>query len=510
MGKFMDKDIHSLAQFIEKMFWKSMLGRTVGPGYPLPAYALSEVSIMPGYSTISPYEPNLDVHVGPIRLNVPFLSAPMDTVTGVELAEALSDLGGLPIVYRHRNFETQLAWIEQALRHKPCIVENPLCLKWNDPVSESQMILDINGFSTIPVIGENGKLVGILFTKDVNFEGHQDDPVSKWMKPIKKVKKVDTKTSFSQIQERLRNEQQCSVLPVVDDNGKLAGIYFMKDVRDANPSTHDGKPLIGMAIDDGEADIVRAQAGIDLGISVIVIDSSHGNCLPVIEQLKRLRKIIGDRKIGIIAGNVADIDGYLRLWEAGADLVKLGIGPGSICSTSVGTGVGYPMYTLIQKISFAKRYIEAQGYKTAGIVADGSINTPGEAVKALAAGADLVMAGKIFVAASESISYKNGWTKEIDGVPYVRYRGMASEDAIRERNAGRYGKGKRAPEGVDGWVKLLGPLRIWFPKMLELVRGGLAHTGSGTISELQEYCRITIGAWALLTSAGVAQNEPRV
>ncbi|NTW14395.1 MAG: IMP dehydrogenase [Candidatus Moranbacteria bacterium] len=500
------KDILMSAQVLEHRYWEWVLGREVGPGYPLPAYALSDVTIMPWHSTISPYEPVLDVNAGPVRLKVPFLSAPMDTVTGEVLAAAMSDFGGCGIIYRSRKADEQLAWVEHALRHKTCLVEKPICLKRDDTVSEAQMILDTKGFSTIPIVGDDGKLDGIVFTRDVNFRWHMDEPVSKWMMPVKRLKKVDTRTSFLKIQKRLRNEQQCSVLPVVDDEGRLAGIYFMKDVVDADPSAHGGKPTVGMAINEGQEDIARARAGIDLGVSMIVIDSSHGNCIPVIEQVKRLREMVGSKKVCIVAGNVADIDGYLRLSEAGADLVKLGVGPGSICSTSEGTGVGYPMFTLIQKISFAKRTAEGLGYRMAGIVADGSINTPGDVVKALSAGADLVMAGKMFVAASESISYVKFGLK--DGK--VIYRGMASKEAIKERNAGRYGKGKRAPEGVSGRGEWRGPLRTWFPQTLELVRGGLAHTGSRTISELQKYCIETLGAWALLTPAGREQNAPRV
>ncbi len=502
-------DVTASAQLIERKYWEMVLGRVVGPGCPLPTFALPELSIMPGYSEVHPNDVNLGTTLGCVSLKIPFLSAPMGDVTGAEMAIALSGHGGCGIIYRCQRVQDQIGSVKEALRRRPFLVENPKSLRPDDTVREAQRILDEFGFSTIPVITETGSFEGIMFTNRVSFKEHGDDLVSVWMESVSELKTVRADTPFSEVQHRLRNEQECSILPVLNEDGSLAGFYFMKDTADANPVTYEGNPLVGMAINDREEDInERVIPCLDLGVGIVVIDSSHGNCRAVIEQVTRLKKVIGNRKVCIIAGNVADIDGYLRLSAAGADVVKLGIGPGSICTTSIGTGIGYPMFTLIQKISFARRYSKKiAGVITAGIVADGSINTPGDVVKALAAGADAIMGGKMFVAASESVSFSVNGT--LEGM--VSYSGEASEKAIRARSAeNRYGKGKRAAEGVSGSVKHLGPLRKWFPKVLELVCGGLAHTGSHTISELQSYCLEKIGAWAILTPAGREQNAPRV
>lgn len=501
------------ARQIERTYWQHLLGREYSAfGFPLPAYALSEVSIMPGYSEIHPNDVSLSGTLGGIPLRVPFLSAPMDTVTGDELAVALSTFGGAGIIYRTRKPEEQLDWVRAALRRRPCLVEDPVSLPPSATVSDAEGVLKQYGFSTIPVIGD-GRFLGLLFTRDVGFKWHKDEPVSKWMKEVGSLKTVDIGTPFREVRNRLRTEQECSVLPAVDGD-RLVGLYFMKDCVYADPSLlPDGRPVVGMAINDNEADIGRACAGIEAGVSMVVIDSSHGNGLSVIGQVGRLREAVGGRKVAIIAGNVADIDGYLRLSAAGADVVKLGIGPGSICTTSEGTGVGYPMWTLIHKIAFARVQSLARGIPAADIVADGSINSPGDVVKALGAGADAVMGGKMFVAADESVAArtpKEGWTKKEGGKAYVLYRGMASQGAMDDRNAGRYGEGKQAPEGVAGYVERRGPLRKWFPKTLELVRGGLGHTGSPDLASFREYCTTVPGAWVLLSSAGQAQNAPRV
>lgn len=503
-------DISDFARHVEREYWKQVFGREYSAfRFPLPAYALSEVSVMPGYSEVHPNDVSLSGTLGGIPLRVPFLSAPMDTVTGDELAIALSTFGGAGIIYRTQKPEEQLDWVREALRRRPCLVENPVSLPPDATVSDAEGVLKQHGFSTIPILDE-GRFLGLLFTRDVGFKWHKDEPVSKWMKGVGSLKTVDIATPFHEVQRRLRTEQECSVLPAVDGD-RLIGLYFMKDCVYADPSVmDDGRPVVGMAINDNEADIARVRGGIDLGVSMVVIDSSHGNCLSVIGQIGRVREAASSRKIAIVAGNVADIDGYLRLSKAGADVVKLGIGPGSICTTSEGTGVGYPMWTLIHKVAFARDQAPAQGIAAADIVADGSINSPGDVVKALGAGADAVMGGKMFVVADESVSCRKGWVKE-DGVEaLVLYRGMASQGAMDDRNAGRYGEGKQAPEGVAGYVKRRGPLRKWFPKTLELVRGGLAHTGSPDLAAFREYCRTVPGAWALLSSAGQAQNAPRV
>lgn len=510
MARMID-GITELSEKLERMYWEEIHGVKAAPGRPLPAYTLEEVSIMPSYSEIHPRDVSLESTIGGIKMPVPFFTAPMDTVTGEVMASTVFWYGGVAIVYRMLKARDQIGAVENALRTKPCLISDPVCLHPDDTVADAKAILNGRGFSTIPVIDEaTRRLLGVLFTRDVAFDWHSSEPISKWMTSVDDLKTVSVDTPYEEVRDRLLKEQRCSVLPVVDGD-LLAGIYFMKDFLRTNPAMIDGRPMVGMAINDKESDLERARACIDLGVCYVVIDSSHGNCKTMIRQIEKLREVIGARQVAIIAGNVADIDGYIRLSEAGADVVKLGIGPGSICSTSIGTGVGYPMWTLIQKVDFARSYLTRGEMPAADIIADGSVNAPGHMGIALGVGADGVMAGRMPVAWNTSISYQNGDTQIINGKLYVRYRGMASKGALNDQNAGRYGdEGKMAAEGTDGFVEYEGPIHKKFPELVELVSGGLAHTGSEDLSAFRRYCATAPGAWALLSSSGQNQNRPRV
>lgn len=501
------------AQRYEICYWDEIHGIKAVPGRPLPAYTTLETNITPHYAQYPPSAVNLETRIGPVKLKTPLLSAPMYDVTGATLAGKLAELGACGVIYRFQRVKEQLRHIERALNWKPFLVDNPASLSPDDTIASAKDINEGLGFSTIPIITTEGKFKSVLFTDSVSYdEKHLDDPVSKWMKKVSELKTVDIHTPFSEVQRRLRDEEDCSILPVIDDEGALAGLHFMKDMRHADPaySQRDSSQLVvGMAIGVGEKDIEeRAVPGIEMGVSLIVIDSSHGNCDEVIAQIKRLRKAIGDRQVGLIAGNVADIDGYLRLSAAGADAVKFGIGPGSICSTSIGTGVGYPMFTLIHMANYARECARKDGVPAGDIIADGGINESGDVSVAIAAGAQATMGGKMFVAAFESESARRKGVKVIGEL--VPYSGEGSEEAIRRRSAGqRYGAGKIAPEGETIQVKTKGPLRKWLPKTLELIRGGVGHTGMVDIPGIQHYCRTGIGKFTIGTAAGIQQNMPR-
>lgn len=448
---------------------------------PIQGYTLDEIRLRPIYSEVMPHQVDISTYIGPIKLNLPLLSAAMDTVTGPELASALSEVGGCGVIYRHKKAETQLKWVEQALKHKPCLVANPKSLSPNQVLDDAKEILDAYGFSTIPVISESKTLLGILFTQDIAFEGHVDEPVKKWMKPFCELKTESTNTSFDHIKRRLLNEHSCSVLPIVNHNQKFEGIYFMKDFFNANPSYHNGKPLVGMAIGVNEKDLERVEEALKFGIGIIVIDSSHGNSPAVINQAKEVVRLAAGRAV-VIAGNVADVDGYLRLAGVGVDGVKAGIGCGATCTTSSVTGAGFPIFTLIRELNYTRKKLLENGDPAPSIIPDGGLDDTGNCVVALAAGGSACMSGKQFVAAQESLSYQN------EGSPngYVRYRGMASKAAIKSRIADRYGKQKRAPEGEEGMVVFRGPLKNWIGDDVEWIQGGFSHVGAKSITELQK------------------------
>lgn len=463
---------------------------------PPTGYTLKEIRLRPIFSDVNINAVDLSTQIGPVKLNLPLLSAAMDTVSGPDLGKALALLGGCAVIYRHKKAAIQLGWIKEVLNSKLGIVENPECLRPESPLEDASDILRSMGFSTIPVITEGGYLAGVLFTNPISFKDRIRDPISAWMTPAADLKQVDVSTSFSVIYDRLMNEQQCSVLPVLD-NGKLRGLYFMKDLFAANPALHNGKPLVGMAVGIGEEDLDRVRQALELGVGLIVVDSSHGNCQAVIEQSRLIVKMAKDRA-AIVAGNVASIDGYYRLAEVGVDAVKCGIGSGSICTTSNVTGAGVPMFMLIRELDFIRRKMTAAKMHVPAIIPDGGIDGPGAMVVALAAGGHACMSGKWLVAAEESISFKEN---NIRG-DMVYYRGMASEGAIKSRSSNRYDKSKTAAEGIEGFVSLRGPLRKFLSKDMELVRGGFAHAGASNLRKLHEF-----GQWPFAFTAFTAVGQ---
>lgn len=279
----------------------------------------------------------------------------------------------------------------------------------------------------------------------------------------------------------------------------------MKDFFQANPNWHNGRPLVGLAIGVLPEDLERVKTALELGAGVVVIDSSHGNSPAVISQTAAVKKIVG-RQLAVMAGNVADVDGYLRLAAAGADGVKCGIGSGSICTTSLVTGAGFPMFTLIRELFCARLELLRRKQNAPLIIPDGGINGPGEMAVALAAGGSAVMAGQWLAGASESLSAVQYGTHD----SLVRYWGMASRQAIKKRLSDRYGRQKIAPEGVEGWVEYRGPLRKWIGEDIELVQGGLAHIGAANTSRAHEIGTTNPYIFARFTAAGERQNNIRV
>lgn len=470
-------------KFIERMYREiyPQASDSVGLIYPPTGHTLKEIRLRPVFSNVVINNVDLSVQIGPVKLNIPLFSAAMDTVSGPDMAKALALLGGCAVIYRHKKAETQLDWLDKVVSAKIGIVENPACVYPSSLLEDARDILTEKGFSTIPVVAEDGYLAGILFTNTIAFKDRFHESVCKWMTPISDLKQVSVDTPFFEVHNRLLNEQECSVLPVLDF-GRLKGLYFMKDLFHANPSMHNGKPLVGMAIGVSEIDLTRVAQALEMGVGVIVIDSSHGNCQAVIEQSRRVVKM-ANGEAAVIAGNVADIDGYYRLAETGVDAVKCGIGSGSICTTSNVTGAGVPMFTLIKELDFIRRKMIAAKKHAPVIIPDGGIDGPATMVIALAAGGHACMSGKWLVAADESISCQEG--RSSSDMNY--YRGMASDSAIKSRSAERYGKGKTAPEGIEGYVFRRGLLRKFLPKDMELVRGGCAHAGANNLEELRAF-----------------------
>lgn len=495
--------LHPLATEIVRLLYPEDSAKN-----PIHGYTLNEIAFCDCYTDKDIKDVSLQLQIGSVTLNIPILGAAMDTVSGPAMASALSAIGGAAIIYRHRLAKIQLRWIKDALETKPGLVATPECVQQTDTIAKVEETHKRTGYSTIPVLAGK-KLAGMIFTRDITYAGHEKDPVSKWMMPRDKLKVASPETSFAVIRERLLNEKDCRVLPVVSKDDIFHGMYFMKDIRHTAPAWHNGKPLVGMAIGIHDEDLKRVRQALKLGVGIIVIDSSHGNCLPVIRQAKRVVKIVGDQAT-VIAGNVASIDGYIRLAEVGVHAVKAGIGSGSICTTSQVTGVGVPMWTLIRELAFTQKQLSERGHNAPAIIADGGVSGPGFAVRALAAGAHAVMAGEWMAAADEAGSpdILNA-RRDVGGAVFNRYRGMASKSAIKDRASDRYGITKSAPEGVDGWVQNRGKLRHWLPDDIELMRGGLAHLGVKDLTELHIRGNEPY-VWRLFTGTGQQQMATRV
>ena len=469
--------------------------------WPVRGYTLREIRMRPVYSEIMPFDVDLTAQIGPVKMHLPIISAAMDAVSGARMLEALFEVGAVGIAYRDKKANKQLDILNEALKHKPGLVSSPKTLKPNDPLEEAKDILYEYDFSTIPVVGDGGVLEGILFTRDVAFKGHMGEPVKDWMMPFGKLKHVKDHTEFNDIKKRLLDEPKCNVLPVVDKDRRLKGIYFMIDFFMANPSSFNGHPLVGMAVGVSDKDLERVHAGLDMGVGIICVDSSHGNSKAVLAQSKKIVDIVKGRA-AVIAGNVADIDGYVRLAETGVDAVKVGIGGGAICTTSSVTGAGFPIWTLIRECRYARKYLLEKHGKAPLIIPDGSIEGPGEFTIALAAGGHACMTGRWLVGAKESLSCQ---IEGVDDNGMVKYWGMASNRAIKKRQSDRYGKQKTAAEGVEGKVSYRGSLKKWLGKDIELIQGGFAHAGAGNIKELHEFSDHPM-SFTVFTGAGQAQQ----
>ncbi|MEA2006818.1 MAG: IMP dehydrogenase [Patescibacteria group bacterium] len=478
---------------------------------------LDEIKIMPGYSDILPHEVDLSTTIGNMQLNFPLITAPMSTVTDGLLAIHAGQCGAVGTIFREPSPQIQLDWIEQALNAENCLVGTPKLVRLGDKVATAERILSRHSRSVIPVLTNKGLLSGLVFTDNIAFnEKHAQEPIKKWMVKFQDLKVAYVGTPFAEIKERLIKEPYCNVLPLVDKNRKFYGLYFMKDVLAENQTTFNDRPLVGMSIGASPEDInQRLIPALEMGVGSVVVDTSHGNCKEVLSQTASVLETVAHfakkrdiTKPTVISGNVADVDGYVKMCmlEVGGakvDAVKFGIGCGSICTTSNLTGIGVPLFTNLREAAYTKLQLKKSGKYAAAIIADGGIPGTGQAVVALGAGADGVMAGKWVVAFSESISGQ----KRREGEDYVDYEGMASPEALKKRLDDRYiqkGHRKTVPEGIAGKVLHRGPTRKCMRKDKEAMQIAISHTGAKTISALQTYCNANPRRFYTFSGVGTA------
>ncbi len=451
-----------------------------------------DVLLRPAASEIVPSQADTTTRLtNSIHLNIPVLSSAMDTVTEASMAIVMAQLGGIGVLHRNLSIEEQIAAVRQVKRFESGMVVNPITITPDAPLAEAQALMRLHSISGIPVVEASGKLAGILTNRDVRFAENPMQPVRELM-TSENLATVPADVGQEDAR-RLLHQRRIEKLLVVDNNYHCIGLITVKDIEKAvmNPdATKDaaGRLRVAAASTVGEAGLERSKALIDAECDVIVVDTAHGHSKMVAVAVEAIKKY--SNHVQVIAGNVATAGATRALIDAGADGVKVGIGPGSICTTRVVAGVGVPQLTAIME--------SAEEAEKSGIpvIADGGLRTSGDAAKALAAGASTVMIGSMLAGTEEA----PGETFLFQGRAYKSYRGMGSVGAMARGSADRYFQQdikdqlKLVPEGIEGQVPFKGPARDVVHQLVGGIKAAMGYTGSATIDSLRrnaEFVRIT-------------------
>ncbi|MBS4042409.1 MAG: IMP dehydrogenase [Chitinophagaceae bacterium] len=443
-----------------------------------------DVLITPAYSNVLPKDVDVSTHLTKkIKLNIPFLSAAMDTVTESNLAIALAREGGLGILHKNMSIERQAEQVKKVKRSENGLIVDPITLTKSATVADAFKIMRERRIGGIPIIDEAGKLIGIVTNRDLRFEvGNNKKSIEKVMTSqnlITAPEGTDLKKA-----EKILQQYKIEKLPVVNKQGKLIGLITYRDIEQINnfPNASKdgfGRLLVGAALGITNDLLDRAAALQYAGVDIVTLDSAHGHSDGVISKLKLLKKNF--KNMQVIAGNIATAAGAKAMVDAGADAVKVGIGPGSICTTRIVTGAGVPQLTAIMEAASILKQ------KNIPLIADGGIRYTGDVVKALAAGADVVMMGSIFAGTEES----PGDTIIYEGRKFKEYRGMGSIGAMGEGSSDRYFQTETAenkkfvPEGIEGRIAYKGYLSEIIYQFVGGLRAGMGYSGSKNIEALK-------------------------
>jgi IMP dehydrogenase len=464
-------------------------------------YALTfdDVLLVPRHSTVHPRDVSVATRfTRGIPLNVPLVSAAMDTVTEAAMAMAMARAGGIGVIHKNMTIDRQAAEVDRVKRSESGMILNPITLGPTRPIREAAQLMQRFRISGVPIVDDRGRLVGIITNRDLQFERRMDRPVREAMTKEHLVT-APVGTTLEEA-ERILGEHRIEKLPVVDEDGILRGLITVKDIfkrrdyPDANKDAH-GRLRVAAAIGVGRDTMARAQALLDAGADALVVDSAHGHSDGVLQTITELRTAFPEAQL--IGGNIATVEGARALVERGVDAVKVGIGPGSICTTRVVTGVGVPQVTAITDA--------VRGAGDVPIIADGGVKYSGDAVKALAAGAASVMMGSMLAGTEES----PGESFLLEGRRFKMIRGMGSLSAMQDGSADRYiqegeiSLQKLVPEGIEGRVPYRGPVGDVLYQMVGGIRSGMGYCGVGTIRELQTETEFT-----QITAAGLRESHP--
>ncbi len=455
------------------------------------ALTFDDVLLQPGHSEVMPGQTDVSTTIArDIELNIPILSAAMDTVTDARLAIAMAQAGGIGVVHRNFSPEEQAEQVRQVKKFESGMVVNPLTIGPDATLGDAQALMRAHGISGIPVVENGGtgghttgKLIGILTNRDVRFAS---DPAQKVRELMTKERLVTVRESVEQEEaKRLLHHHRIEKLLVVDGEGRCVGLITVKDIEKSQLNPHaakdaQGRLRVAAATSVGDDGFERAERLIDAGVDLLVIDTAHGHSQRVLDAVARAKKL--SNSVRIIAGNVATADGTMALVDAGADGVKVGIGPGSICTTRIVAGVGVPQLSAIMSA------VEAADRAGVGIIADGGIKFSGDLAKALAAGASAAMVGSLLAGTDES----PGEVYLHQGRSFKAYRGMGSVGAMARGSADRYFQAevrdtlKLVPEGIEGQVPYKGPVGGVLHQLVGGLKAAMGYVGAANLTELRD------------------------
>jgi IMP dehydrogenase len=470
---------------------------SAAPEIPL-GLTFDDVLLQPLESSVLPSQADTRTQLtSAIPLNIPILSSAMDTVTEADMAIALAQLGGIGVLHRNLSIEQQAAAVRQVKRFESGMVVNPITMAPDQTLAEALELMKANRISGIPIVEKSGKLCGILTNRDVRFAENPKQRVSELM-TRDNLATVPIGTSEAEARKIL-HQRRIEKLLVIDDANHCVGLITVKDIEKsvaAPLATKDaeGRLRVAAASTVGDAGFERSEALIDAGCDCIVIDTAHGHNRDVARAVERVKTLSNSAQV--IAGNVATAEAAKALVGAGADAIKVGIGPGSICTTRIVAGVGVPQLTAVMEAASAANGIP--------VIADGGIRTSGDMAKALAAGASSVMVGSLLAGTEEA----PGEVFLYQGRSYKSYRGMGSVGAMARGSADRYFQQdirdhlKLVPEGIEGQVPYKGPVRDIIHQLVGGVKAAMGYTGSETIPDLQKRAR-----FVRITNAGLSESH---
>ncbi|GAB4222101.1 MAG: IMP dehydrogenase [Francisella sp.] len=456
------------------------------------ALTFDDVLLIPRHSNVLPHQVDLQTNITrDIVLNIPLVSAAMDTVTESRLAIAIAQEGGIGIIHKNMSIEAQAQEVKKVKRFENGMVIDPITIKKESSIREVMQLAKEHNFSGFPVVDDNNKIVGIVTNRDFRFAKDLEEPVSSIMTPQEKLVTVPENASQGSIKKKL-HEHKIEKLLVVNEQGKLVGLITTKDIERSQNKPNAckdslGRLRVGAAVGTASDTKDRVAALVAEDVDIIVVDTAHGHSQGVLDTVKWIKEKYPH--VQVIGGNIATAEAAIDLVKAGADAVKVGIGPGSICTTRVIAGVGVPQITAISNV--------AKALKDTGVplIADGGIRYSGDIAKAIAAGASVVMIGGLFAGTEES----PGEIELFQGRSYKSYRGMGSLGAMEKGSSDRYfqnesDKRKFVPEGVEGRVPYKGLLSVVIHQLIGGLRSSMGYTGCKDIKTMQtetEFVQIT-------------------